>query len=945
MRSRSLAYRSTVISLFAVVSASLVAAQRTDLPRPGAPERREHLAAPISLEGLVLAPGGAPAEGVLVVSSAGGRAVTDARGRYRLTVDVPIEAESVRVTALAAGSARLAASTLATPSWTASTASVDPLTLALGVTCSPSWLPTFGQMPGTDDRVSALAVFDDGSGPALYAGGRFATAGGVLVRFIARWDGLTWSALGAGVNNGVVQALAVYDDGSGPALYAAGTFNTAGAGPANRIAKWDGASWTALGSGLDDAVLALTVYDAGGGPALYAGGSFLNAGGAGANHVAKWDGSSWSPLGSGTNGQRVTELATYDDGSGAKLYAAGGFTTAGGGSARGIAAWNGSSWSALGLGVVGTIADLEVFDDGGGPALYVAGSIQSAGSVSPHNTAKWDGSTWSALGSGTNDFVSALAVYDDGDGPALYAGGWFSMAGGLPASRLARWDGASWSAAGSGTNDAVEALAVHDAKLFAAGSFTSAADEAVLNIAGWDGATWASLGKGLGGGHYAFDPPPYYGYVSALVVYDDGSGPALYAGGLFSTVGGIPVANVAKWDGASWMPLGGGVCGFSSWFNPYTAVWALAVYDAGDGPALYVGGSFTDAGGTPVSNIAKWDGTSWSALGMGISGLVYALAVHDDGGGPALYAGGYFSSAGGAPANWIARWNGASWSALGSGTNDYVNALAVYDDGAGAALYAAGNFTTAGGGSARRVAKWNGASWSRLGPGTDAEVRALAVFDDGSGPALYAGGEFSTAGGNPASRIARWNGAGWSALGSGVSAAVNALAAHDDGSGPALYAGGEFSTAGGGAALRLARWDGVSWSALGSGASGTVSALARFDDGGGTALYAGGWFESAFDSLDSHIAKWGCPDSIPPVLTCPPDLVVRDVDSDGQEIVTFTVTAVDGVDPAPMVDCVPPSGSVFPLGTTLVTCTAEDADGNTSSCQFSVTVRTKVRPR
>jgi hypothetical protein len=36
--------------------------------------------------------------------------------------------------------------------------------------------------------------------------------------------------------------------------------------------------------------------------------------------------------------------------------------------------------------------------------------------------------------------------------------------------------------------------------------------------------------------------------------------------------------------------------------------------------------------------------------------------------------------------------------------------------------------------------------------------------------------------------------------------------------------------------------------------------------------------------------------------------------------------------------CVPPSGSLFPLGTTTVTCTATDTSNNTRNCTFTVTV-------
>ena len=116
-------------------------------------------------------------------------------------------------------------------------------------------------------------MFDDGSGPALYAGGQFTTAGGVAANRIAKWNGSSWSPLGSGMNDGYgvsVIALTVFDDGSGPALYAGGYFTTAGGVAANYIAKWNGSSWSALGSGMNGGVVALTAFDDGSGPALYA---------------------------------------------------------------------------------------------------------------------------------------------------------------------------------------------------------------------------------------------------------------------------------------------------------------------------------------------------------------------------------------------------------------------------------------------------------------------------------------------------------------------------------------------------------------------------------------------------------------------------------------------------------------------------------------------------
>ncbi len=88
------------------------------------------------------------------------------------------------------------------------------------------------------------------------------------------------------------------------------------------------------------------------------------------------------------------------------------------------------------------------------------------------------------------------------------------------------------------------------------------------------------------------------------------------------------------------------------------------------------------------------------------------------------------------------------------------------------------------------------------------------------------------------------------------------------------------------------------------------------------------------------------PDTMAPVLSCPP-LVSELEPKNGTpgETVFFSVTASDDVDPAPSVVCVPPSGSLFPRGTTIVNCLATDASGNQSTCMFPVVVLPPVRER
>jgi len=751
-----------------------------------------------------------------------------------------------RFNGCAAASLMVACALFSFPMEAWSEAEVGLVENAVGAVCDGAersgpcaWQAGF-HMQDLDGWAYASAVYDDGTGPALYVGGWFTNAGGVLVNNIAKWDGSSWSGLTGPSGTGVgalVRSVAVYDDGSGPALYAGGSFASAGGVTVNHIARWDGSAWTGLSgpsdTGTNGGVYALAVYDDGSGPALFAGGAFWAAGGLGGVYrIARWDGSAWSkltgPSGTGAD-DFVSTLAVYDDGSGPALYVGGYFTSAGGRTVNRVAKWDGSAWFRLespsGVGTSDWVCTLAVYDDGSGSALYVGGYFATAGGVTVNHIARWNGSTWSAIGgpsgTGTNRAVLTLAVYDDGSGPALYAGGDFATAGGVIANHVARWDGSAW----SGLSEP---------------SGVGASDE-----------------------------------VYALAVYDDGSGPALYAGGALGAAGGAIVDGVGKWDGHVWSGLGG-----PSAVGVNGEVYALAVYDDGSGPALYAGGSFTTAGGSTVNHIARWDGTTWSGLGgpsaVGVDDDVYSLAAYDDGGGPVLYAGGWFETAGGLTVNGIARWDGTTWSRLigpaGVGVDDAVDTLAVYDDGSGPALYVGGWFDTAGGVTVNHIARWNGSAWSGLSnpsgpdPGTSGRVLTLAVYDDGSGPALYVGGWFTSAGGVIVNRIARWDGNVWSGLdgpsATGVDDDVYDLAAHDDGNGPALYAGGAFTSAGGVTVNRVARWNGSAWTGLSGpsamGVDGAVDALAQYDDGSGPTLYAGGDFISAGGLLSSNIAAWRC---------------------------------------------------------------------------------------
>ena len=370
------------------------------------------------------------------------------------------------------------------------------LPTAFGQPCGPTWSGSVG-VPGLNDTVWRMTVFDDGTGPAVYAGGSFTRAGCTEANRIAKWDGYAWSALGAGMND-TVFAVGYFDAGTGLVLYAGGWFTEAGGVAADYIAKWDGNSWSTVGGGTDSAVQRFCVFDDGTGPALYACGKFSQAGNVDASRIARWDGTTWSALGSGLSAEgydHAEALAIHDDGTGRALYAGGYFTHAGDLEVNGTAKWDGSTWSALGSGVDGGVWTLAVFDDGNGLALYAGGDFQEAGGVAANYIAKWDGNAWSAVGGGVDASVAEFAVFDDGTGPALYAGGWFERVydcDGCPpklVNHIAKWDGNAWSSLGVGTDDGVYALSVFDDRigraLYAGGWFDNAGDRPAYHIARW----------------------------------------------------------------------------------------------------------------------------------------------------------------------------------------------------------------------------------------------------------------------------------------------------------------------------------------------------------------------------------------------------------------------------------------------------------------------------
>jgi len=344
--------------------------------------------------------------------------------------------------------------------------------------------------------------------------------------------------------------------------------------------------------------------------------------------------------------------------------------------------------------------------------------------------------------------------------------------------------------------------------------------------------------------------------VQDFAVFDGGGGPRLYATGWVG-FGQFDQVCLVEWNGSNWSATGGGFDCTGE---------ALAVYDDGSGPALYVGGLFYPS--QPYYYLMRWNGVTWTNVDPGLNGQVNALAVFDDGGGPALYVGGVFTQMGVTLANYVVKWDGQNWApvgALADSSGGGVFELAVVDLGNGAKLYAGGQFDQAGGSPASGIAVLDAGEWVPLGQLDPVlfwpVVHTVTSFDSGDGPQLHIGGSFTVYGNTVGYGVAKWTGTGWEAIGQVQppnTATVFSLFEYDDGTGNALYAGGSFSGIDSETSPFAIRYDGVSWLSLQQCLSAFVSAFTAYNDGTGESLILGGGFRDAGGPGGDRVARWEC---------------------------------------------------------------------------------------
>jgi hypothetical protein len=289
----------------------------------------------------------------------------------------------------------------------------------------------------------------------------------------------------------------------------------------------------------------------------------------------------WYALGTGTDGT-VTELLRLQNDD---LLLAGEFTVAGGTFATHVARWNGTSYTALGEGVLGNVTTAIEF----GGDIYLGGTFNSGAS----DLARWTGSAWvyTAAFASKSAYVSDLHVH----GGVLYAAG--AMVGFTGTSySVKRLVNGNWESVGQELNGEIRALETFDGTLVCGGAFTDnyfSQDTTIMHVAVLNGGSWVQLGGGLNG------------TVRDLLMH----GPALYAAGdcVAEVATFFGLARIAV-DPGIWEPLMPNVSSYM--FTPLDGLVGInAMMPDPDGVRIHLGGDFyVSVGMTTGAGLATFQG-------------------------------------------------------------------------------------------------------------------------------------------------------------------------------------------------------------------------------------------------------------------------------------------------------------------------------------------------
>jgi hypothetical protein len=423
----------------------------------------------------------------------------------------------------------------------------------------------------------------------------------------------------------------------------------------------------------------------------YVGGNFNSAGGSSAGKIARWDGTQWHPLGSGLTGQAFyqSSVNAIED-FGGNIIAGGYFNQIGGttiGTSGSLAKWDGTNWSKVatfsaGYPVVNTLASI-------GGTLWIGGGFAALGGTAT-NVVKWNGSG-TVFTSGhyfpSSSPVTVAKIKQIGSD--VWVGGDFLEGGNYGSSvmhgnLLIAQGGTAWVAPQggvAGSKMTFDMQCVGDSNFSLSDKyFTFETQDSMLMgpyqyyVWYWsmdEGAPMSNdpmlPGNGIGVSYNMNDSAATIASLTASFISSQTMG---------NTTTSNPSANVVRvtgvWGGATTTAPNVGNSGFTRLSynlgaSPTNAVDGLVRSIESFGSDVVVGGTFYTLGGTsPVSvnNIGRWTGSSWLAMGDGVStsgnGEVSDLEVVGDN----LLVGGFFNFVDGTVYTYgLATWLGADTSA------------------------------------------------------------------------------------------------------------------------------------------------------------------------------------------------------------------------------------------------------------------------------------------
>lgn len=299
-------------------------------------------------------------------------------------------------------------------------------------------------------------------------------------------------------------------------------------------------------------------------------------------------------------------------------------------------------------------------------------------------------SGWTAVGAPLPKAALALVRYRG----AIYAGGVFG---------LASWNGTEWKVWDSDTTRIVHSLAVGpDGVLYVAGE-KSVGQSMAGFVAAWQNGVWKDLGISNS--------------INGSAVWDiaiDSKG-RIYAGGLFTDMGGVQASQVAMYDGKGWSALPG----------PLTAITPPTAMTIGPGDSLYVG-AFVGLGNSFAYGAALKNG-QWSLLNgldykcPGLNPCMGILSMAFDNQGT-LHAAGQFMV--GSTLTGYATWDGSAWNARPTNGMTLGTSLAL--DGSGTPYAALG---TKPGGDSWVIARMGDPITALGTPSSNAGTYTLMIAD------------------------------------------------------------------------------------------------------------------------------------------------------------------------------------------------------------------------